>query len=152
MYFPQEPAIQIHQIRVYPCPVAFPPGYYWYGRKQHSPGPPSWVENLIESCVSVEPEAELADGAVRSSQYLKQKRMYSSRTATIYSPNCDNIDPDMWASEFEVVDSRRADLSTTVSPPEMKGGSRNAKTKYSLRHRVEPPKRLYGPSLEKSSN
>ncbi len=54
MYFPQE---------VCPCPVAFPPGYYWYGRKQHSPGPPSWVENLIESCVLVEPEAELCGAA-----------------------------------------------------------------------------------------
>ncbi len=109
MYFPQEPAIQIHQIRVCPGPVAFPPGYYWYGRKQHSPGPPSWVEDLIESCVPAEPEAELAD-------CMEQPGLEEVETDML-EPNRDDVDLDMWASEFEEVDSRNADLSTTVSPP-----------------------------------
>ncbi len=95
MYFPQEPAIQIHQTRVCPCPVGFPPGYYWYGRKQHSSGPPSWVEDVLERCLPAEPEAELTDSTeqpgLESTDELneelneevetvkKWKRTYSSR-------------------------------------------------------------------------
>ncbi len=144
LYFPQEPVIQVLQIRVCPCPVAFPPGYYWYGRKQHSPGLPSWVENLIGSCVPAEPETESADS-------MEQPGLEET---DILKPSCDDTDPEMWASEFEEVASCNADV-TTVSPPEMEGAdnkSRNTKTKYSLRRGVEPPKRLCGLSLETSSN
>ena len=31
VHFSQEPAIQVHKTRVCHCPVAFPPGYFWYG-------------------------------------------------------------------------------------------------------------------------
>ncbi len=72
----------------------------------------------------------------------------------VLEPNCDTIDPDAWASESEV-DSCDAERSTTLvvaPPPEMEGANRNVKTKYSLRHRVEPPERLCRLSLESSSN
>ncbi len=89
------------------------------------------MENLIESCVSV----ELADCAEQprletETDVLEPNcdNIHEPNCDNVLEPNCDDIDPDMWASEFEVVDSRRADLSTMVSPPEMKGGSRNAKT------------------------
>ena len=62
--------------------------------------------------------------------------------ADILEPNCDIIDPDTWASESEV-DSCDTERSTTlvVAPlPEMEGADRNAKTKYSLWRRVEPPR------------
>ena len=74
--------------------------------------------------------------------------------ADILEPNCDIIDPDTWVSESQV-DSCDAEWSTTLvvaPPPEMEGADRNAQTKYSLRRRVEPPKRLCGLSLERRSN
>lgn len=47
VYFPQDKPIQIHQTRVTPCLVDIPSGYYWYGRKRHSPGkPPRWIEGI----------------------------------------------------------------------------------------------------------
>ncbi len=116
MYFPQEPAIQIHQIRVCPCPVEFPPGYYWYGCKQHFPGPPCWVEDLLERCVPAEPEAELTDSTEQPGPEMDEE--LDEVEADILEPNCDIIDPDTWASESEV-DSCDAERSTTlvVAPP-----------------------------------
>ena len=47
-YFPQDSQIQVHQMRVTPCPQEFPAGYYWYGTKRHGPGyPPKWVDKLL---------------------------------------------------------------------------------------------------------
>ena len=47
VYFPDDGQIQVHQLRVTPCPVSFPSGYYWYGRKKHSPGcMPKWLLTL----------------------------------------------------------------------------------------------------------
>ena len=44
VYFPDDGQIQVHQLRVTPCPSQFPSGYYWYGRKKHSPGRiPKWL-------------------------------------------------------------------------------------------------------------
>ena len=41
--------MNVHQLRVTPCPVEFPAGYYWYGQRQHSPGKtPQWLEKLSE--------------------------------------------------------------------------------------------------------
>ena len=48
VYFPQDQAIRVHLSRVTPCPSEFPPGFYWYGTKRHSPGrPPKWVQQLL---------------------------------------------------------------------------------------------------------
>jgi hypothetical protein len=38
VYHSQRGPIQVHQSRVTPCPNHLPPGYYWYGRRQSSPG------------------------------------------------------------------------------------------------------------------
>ena len=47
LYFPEEGSIQVHQLRVCPCPQ-FPIGYYWYGGNRHSTGKtPKWVERLL---------------------------------------------------------------------------------------------------------
>ena len=44
VYFPQDKVIRVHLSRVTPCPNEFPPGFYWYWTKRHSPGrPPKWV-------------------------------------------------------------------------------------------------------------
>lgn len=48
VYFPQEDPIQVHQLRVKPCPRGFPAGFFWYGSKRKGPGcPPRWVENVL---------------------------------------------------------------------------------------------------------
>jgi len=48
LYSPQEGVIKVHQSRVCPCPIQFPPGYYWYGGKRKGPGrPPKWVDRLL---------------------------------------------------------------------------------------------------------
>ena len=50
VYFPDEKSIKIHQSRVQMCTFNFPAGYYWYGKKQTSPGrPPKWVEQLLST-------------------------------------------------------------------------------------------------------
>ena len=48
-YFPEEGSIQVHQLRVCPCPQ-LPTGYYWYGGKRHSSGKvPGWVDKLLST-------------------------------------------------------------------------------------------------------
>ena len=51
VYYPRESAIQVHQLRVKPCPPGFPAGFYWYGAKRKGPGhPPRWVEAVLAGC------------------------------------------------------------------------------------------------------
>ena len=51
VYFPRENPMQVHQLRVKPCPRHFPAGFYWYGTKRKGPGrPPRWVENILAGC------------------------------------------------------------------------------------------------------
>ena len=47
VYFPDDPPLQVHQMRVENCPLSFPCTYYWYGNKRSKPGQlPKWVEKL----------------------------------------------------------------------------------------------------------
>ena len=49
IYHPQDGPIQIHQSWVMPWPKDIVSGYFWYGRRQQSPGrPPKWLEQLSE--------------------------------------------------------------------------------------------------------
>ena len=34
VYFPDDPLLQVHQLRVKECPISFPYGYYWYRKKR----------------------------------------------------------------------------------------------------------------------
>ena len=71
VYSPQDKPIRVHLSRVTPCPSEFPPGYYWYGTRRHSPGcPPKWVQKLLngdaaelatENDSAVEPEESGAE-------------------------------------------------------------------------------------------
>ena len=59
VYAPQDGQIQVHQMRVAPCPPEFPAGFYWYGSRRSSPGrPPKWVNRLLNGDLFGEPEAE----------------------------------------------------------------------------------------------
>ncbi len=40
VYFPQDRLIQIHQLRVQPCPPDLLAGFFWYGGKRSGPGRP----------------------------------------------------------------------------------------------------------------
>ena len=59
VYFPREDPIQVHQLRVKPCPRGFTAGYYWYGSKRKGPGrPPRWVRDVLAGQDSSNPLAE----------------------------------------------------------------------------------------------
>ena len=48
VYAPQDGQIQVHQMRVAPCPPELPAGFFWYGSRGYSPGcPPKWVDQLL---------------------------------------------------------------------------------------------------------
>ena len=62
MYFPREDPIQVHQLRVKPCPRGFTAGYYWYGSKRKGPGrPPRWVRDVLAGQDSSNPHDSLAE-------------------------------------------------------------------------------------------
>ncbi len=42
VYYPQEGTIQVHQERICFCPPGLPAGYFWYGKRRHSPGRHPW--------------------------------------------------------------------------------------------------------------
>ena len=114
VYFPQEKNIQVHQMRIQPCPMNFPTGYYWYGSNRVGPGrPPKWVDQLMaadeptvdldnngddnnEDKVEPEPEAlqtELdqpdsngVDEAMTVNEVPEQRKIMKTRTRTIVPP------------------------------------------------------------------
>ena len=105
VYFPQENNIQVHQMRIQPCPINFPAGYYWYGFKRAGPGhPPKWVQRLMstdeptvtldedndESDEKVEldsqTEPDKIDESATGSKDPEQKRIAKTRTRTIVPP------------------------------------------------------------------
>ncbi len=102
-YFPQEPAIQIHQAVL----VQWDFHLDIIGMAA-SNTPPSWVEDLLERCVPSEPEAEPTDSMEQPGPELTEEL-----DEDVLEPNCDTIDPDAWASESEV-DNCDAERSTTL--------------------------------------
>ena len=49
VYFPDEDQIQVHQTSTTLCPTGFHNEYYWYGKKQASPGRyPSWIDDVLD--------------------------------------------------------------------------------------------------------
>ena len=62
VYFSKEDTINVHQLRVTRCPVDFPAGYYWYGRKQRSPGKiPRWLEDIPDEGSVARPATVIND-------------------------------------------------------------------------------------------
>ena len=56
VYAPQDGQIQVHRMRVAPCPPELPAGFYWYGSRRSSPGrPPKWVNQLLNGDLFEEP-------------------------------------------------------------------------------------------------
>lgn len=134
MYFPQEPAIQVHQTRVCACPVTFPPEYYWYDQRQYSPGPPRWAEQLVNDSLGMEPQDDDLQGEDKLNDHLQGE---VDLTATL----------PMGESE--------SDASTPQGVEHELAGhgdvQHRSKGKYTLRSSVKPPNKLYSLSLEASS-
>ena len=60
LFFPEDPAIQVHQSHVRKCPPSFPNDFYWYGGKRSKAGrPPKRVLKQLEAI-----EAELQQPGV----------------------------------------------------------------------------------------
>ena len=54
VYFPSEGTIQVHQMRVCPCPPRLPAGFYWYGGNRSCPGRiPQWLHQILENPLPV---------------------------------------------------------------------------------------------------
>ena len=73
VYFPDDPPLQIHQLRIKNCPVSFLCGYYLYVSKRHRPGcPPKRVQILMnQPPVLVEPKS---GDIVYTPQYKQRKK------------------------------------------------------------------------------
>ena len=119
VYFPQDKTIRVHMSRVTPCPSEFPPGFYWYGTKRHSPGrPPKWVQQLL----SKDAEVPIDDVSEESDPL-----------ATSDSGDTDNDEPQETSDGSGKAESEAA-VNTTPRPRDQEC--------YSLRSRVTAPKRL----------
>ena len=120
-YFPQDGQIQMHQTRVTPCPDDFPAGYYWYGRKRHSPGrPPKWLETLADVSQQIE-----ADDLTKESMMLEP-----TEPETVSESEAE--------SEAEVEHRPDEDVHVTPEPE----SNRAQSNRYTLRSHVKPPARL----------
>ena len=48
VYFPEDPALTVHQLRVCVSPDMLPAGFYWYGAKRKSAGrTPAWLQRML---------------------------------------------------------------------------------------------------------
>ena len=129
IYFPQDEQIQIHQTRVTPCPADFPAGYYWYGRKRHSPGRPAqWLETLADV---LETDDTNHLGAKESQE---QSELESGAESE---------------AESEAISDEEATHTHTVPEPE---SNRAQSNRYTLRSRVKPPARLMDISSGRASS
>ena len=74
VYFPEHGEILVHQSGVLRYPQGFPSGYFWYGKKRHSPGRlPKWVETPFrrEEVDSTETSADTTDSEAAIEEKLQ---------------------------------------------------------------------------------
>ena len=116
VYRPQDGTIQIHQSRVMPWPKDIVSGYFWYGRKHHSPGrPPKWLEQLQSERKSV------ADNDNDNEEVER-----------------DSPDPEATAHPESVPIQPEAGGDTSTPSESI----RSKTERYSLRSRIQPPGRF----------
>ena len=117
VYFPEDKPIQVHMLRVSPCPPDFPAGYYWYGKKKSSGRPAPWVEKLLSTEQQTSQEDQLEEGS-------------------------DEEDPEEEPStETESEESDSGGHQETTEPAERLP---RRSTRYGLREKVRPPSRYDG--------
>ena len=55
VYFPEDPELTIHQLRVCPSPSMLPAGFYWYGAKRRSQGrTPTWLQRMLNATAATD--------------------------------------------------------------------------------------------------
>ena len=127
VYRPQDSRIQIHQLRVTPCPPEFPAGYFWYGNKRHGPGrPPKWVDQLLTQQVDVAEETLSA----------QEPGLLSSNASVEPEANVEKME-----STMEGVEETEFRMGEHCDParPDMQRTSQ----RFALRQGVKPPKWLH---------
>ena len=121
VYPPQDKTIRVHLSRVTPCPNRFPPGFYWYGTRRHSPGrPPKWIQKLLSQDIN-EPDAD-------------QNESDEATAENVPKPELRSITPDCKVeSEMETDHGPAADTETQ---------RRDETGRFSLRNHIRAPHRL----------
>ena len=186
VYAPQDGQIQVHQMRVAPCPPELPAGFFWYGSRRSTPGrPPKWVDQLLDGELFAEPES--ATGNEDPPEELEQDRDLTTEPAAqppdVKVPASDdtevadssegsvggdvNTPLDALSQQSDAADSACLELSNagpgadddvqksrsrepvepslSIEPPQKR-------TKYSLRKKRSPPKKLMAINSRTSSN
>lgn len=160
VYFPREDPIQVHQMRVKPCPQGFPAGFYWYGNKRKGPGrPPRWVERALTDPTTVTVEASSAESVhTPAGEGLGGPILDTapddpdgSRTSDAENDSSD-FEEEMSDSDSEPLDSGSlqpydlTDQENATSPSEWPPSEgtlpSGPQPRYSLRSRRKPPQRL----------
>ena len=53
VYFPEDPVLTVHQLRVCRSPEMLPAGFYWYGAKRRSSGrAPGWLQRMLNTAAT----------------------------------------------------------------------------------------------------
>ena len=113
VYCPQDGTIQIHQSRVMPWPKDIVSGYFWYGRKQHSPGrPPKWLEQLSKGESVADNESEEVER--------------------------DSPDPEATTHSESITTQTETGVDTNTPSESV----RSKTERYSLRSHIQPPGRF----------
>ena len=104
VYFPGDGLMNVHQLRVTRCPIQFPTGYYWYGRKQHSPGRiPRWLGNLLNSSTSTATE-EASHDTISEDSALGIDLLFSEADESEQADEGERVDASEQAGEDEQAD------------------------------------------------
>ncbi len=131
VYSPQDREMRVRLSRVTPCPSEFPPGYYWYGAKRHSPGrPPRWVQQLLDG-EPEEPDAETGPGAATGDDSVDEE--------PDVAVNDDSLDKDTVSESGYDECPEQSALGNPKSEPEVVTPTAD---RYTLRRRVAAPERL----------
>ena len=142
VYFPKEDTINVHQLRVTRCPVDFPAGYYWYGRKQRSPGkiPRWWLEDISDEGSVARPATVINDtsddmsGDINGTSDDMSGDISDTSGADVNQADSGDTDHNM-TDDIMDQDLHLAEMFDVMTEP-------RSNSRYSLRTRVKLPARF----------
>ena len=141
VYFPEDGPIQIHQLRVCPCPTQLPAGFYWYGGRRKSPGHvPPWLQRLLSRSED--------DQQVQSSEATQDPPSEECVT------NDDSVDgmgellfPEV-TQEDDNSNTDRSEVNDSIESSPQQTKPQQINSRYTLRNRIRPPQRLMRVTFE----
>ena len=114
VYFPQENNIQVNQMRIQPCPINFPAGYYWYGLNRAGPGrPPTWIQRLMSTD---EPTVTLDEDDDKNNEEVELEAE-DSQTEPDQSDENDDIDETTSENKDPELRGTTRTRTRTIVPP-----------------------------------